>query len=90
MRSNTKNGGFHVVEVVLIVGVLALIGFIGYRVWQARQTATKTPTSQTASVPTVQSSKDLDTASSFVNQINTSADLSDLTKLQQDLDSLGS
>lgn len=87
MRSNHKTQGFHVVEVVLLVGVLALIGFVGYRVWVANHAKTNNTAASTA-VPTVTSTKDLDTAELFVKQIDTSSDLSDLSKLEQDLNSL--
>lgn len=86
MRS--KTGGFHIVEVVLAVALVGLLGFIGLRVWQANhQTATKTGP-QTASVPAVKTTKDLEAADTFVNQVDTSSDLSDLTKMDQELNSL--
>lgn len=88
MHSN-KSDGFHVVEAVLVVALIALLGFVGYRVWQARQTAPKKPTSsQATQVPAVKTSKDLDTAASFINQVDTSSDTGDLTKMQQELDTL--
>lgn len=85
--NSSNQRGFHVVEVVLAIGVVLVIGFIGFRVWEAGQNKTAN-TSNTATVPTVTTVKDLDTASSFVDQLNTSAESDELKKLEQDLDSL--
>lgn len=85
--NSSNQRGFHVVEVVLAIGVVLVIGFIGFRVWDASQNKTAN-TSNTATVPTVTTKKDLDTASSFVDQLSTTAESDELKKLERDLDSL--
>jgi hypothetical protein len=79
--------GFHVVEVLIAAAVVVVIGFIGYRVWTANQGSK--PNTQTSSVPQapqIKSVKDLDAATSTIDQLNTSS--SDLDKLSTDIDSL--
>ena len=85
--NSSNQRGFHVIEVALAVGVVLVIGFIGYRVWQANQEKAAN-TSNTATVPAVTTSKDLDKANSFVDQLNTTEESDELKKLEQDLDSL--
>ena len=85
--SSSHQRGFHVVEAILAVGIVLVIGFIGFRVWQANQNqAVNTP--NTASVPAVTTAKDLDEAALFVDQLNTVDESNELKKLEQDLDSL--
>lgn len=80
MRS--KQNGFTPVEVVLVVVVVALLAFAGYRLWQAQQDgqpSTGTTTTEEGA-PEVNSADDLDEAEEFLNEsdIDSELDTSDI------------
>jgi len=77
------------VEAIIAVFVLALAGFIGWRVWQAqhKQASNVQPTT-TVAVPQVNNVGDLDKVNALANQIDPTSDVQDLSKLEQDLNSL--
>lgn len=69
MKNNQK--GFGAVEVLLVIVLLAIIGFLGWRFYtnQDKDSNTQEPTSQTTEtdqVPEVNSSSDLDEAEDYL------------------------
>ncbi len=65
MRKLSQSGFGHV-ALVLIVVVLAVVGFAGYTVWKAGQ---KTDTTQQASLPaTIKTEADLTQTSKFLDE----------------------
>lgn len=74
------------VELVLILLGLVLIGFAGYKVYDARQSADRQldqSTSESSSETT--SSADLDTAESTLDQVNPDDSNSELSELDSQL-----
>lgn len=69
-----KNKGFSVVEVVIVVvvvGVIATLGVVGYNRWKQTQVVSKDDTTQqadTATIPEVKTTGDLDKALSTLDQ----------------------
>jgi prepilin-type N-terminal cleavage/methylation domain-containing protein len=71
MRSNKGFSVIEVVIVVVVVGIVAVLGVVGYSRWQQTQTANKTDTTQqveTAAVPEVKTTGDLDKALTTLDQ----------------------
>ena len=87
MKLRNSEKGFSIVEVGLMVAVLALIGFIGFRVWSANQdTATTETVAQTPSsneAPQIKKAADLDTASKALD--SRELDSSSLDQLDSEL-----
>lgn len=78
--------GFSVVEIVLVVAVVALGGFIGYRFWGAmnhKQAAVTAPATSSEVAP-VTNSKDLDTISQQLDNVDVSG------SFEQELDTASS
>lgn len=86
--------GIASLELVLIVIVLSLIGFVGYYVMSARSKTTKNtePTSVKPSEPTtapeIKSSKDLSTASSDLDKMDTDMQLNELNQIEKEVGTL--
>lgn len=76
MKIRNTQSGFSVVEIVIIVTVIAVLGFVGYSVYNRQQTKTADTTSQTAgdvkSAPEINSTSDLDKASTTLDQTDPS------------------
>jgi type II secretory pathway pseudopilin PulG len=88
MKSQSKSHGFGVVEIILVVVVIALIGLIAYRAWDANvnksaQSSEQQNTAQSPDAPQIQSSKDLDTAATALD--NTDIDGSSETELDEQI-----
>lgn len=66
MNKLKNNSGFSVVEALLILIVIGILGFTGWFVYHARQTADKNLTSNNSTTPTYKKSKS--SASADVNQ----------------------
>jgi flagellar basal body-associated protein FliL len=94
MRTKEQSSGFAVVELVLIVVVLAVAGFTAWWVYQRQQDTTVSSPAAAApndtspvatnvsSVPTIQSSSDLNNALQVLSQNDPSAgNSSDITQL---------
>lgn len=68
MKNNSRSAGFGLIEIVLVVVVLAIIGLIGYRVWDANVNKSTQTSEQRSNendendVPAINNSKDLDKA----------------------------
>lgn len=87
---NQQAGLGHIVVIALLVLVLAIIGFIGYKLYMhpsdgqsAIEPASSSPTASelTASdAPTVQSTSDLDKASGILDQVDTTSQSSNDSK----------
>lgn len=69
-----NNKGFGLVEIIIALAIVGLMGFIGWRVWDANQNTTPdgTQTSRTdSSTPTeVNSDSDLDRAAKTLDATN--------------------
>lgn len=76
MKNNSRSAGFGLIEIVLVVVVLALIGLIGYRVWDANVNKSAQTSEQRSNenaedeVPEINNSKDLDKAEETLNNVN--------------------
>jgi prepilin-type N-terminal cleavage/methylation domain-containing protein len=99
MRLRTNQSGFSVVEVLVVVVVLGLVGFISYSFYNKQADTDKTTdgsTSQSASqsataddvpaAPELTSTDDLDTASAMLDESDT-ASSNDSTELDAQLQS---
>lgn len=88
-RTNSRQAGFHVIELTVALLVLVAVAGGGYTVWHRSHKA-KTPVASTnvPAAPQIKTAKDLDTAASTINQLNVSAGTSDLDSLQNDLNAL--
>lgn len=90
MRNNTKQSGVAAIELVLILLALILIGFVGYRVYDARQTADE-QLNQSATGPGggqssgTRSSADLNLAETSLDQVNPEDSSSELSELDSQL-----
>jgi prepilin-type N-terminal cleavage/methylation domain-containing protein len=81
--------GFHVVELLIVIVVLAVAGLAGYGVYQRshkNNDVANNSTSAAAAAPEIKTAKDLDTASSTVDQLDTNT--ADLDTMEQELNSL--
>lgn len=96
MSQQRKNqSGIVVLELLLILLGLALIGFVGYRVYDARKAADKQfdqSTSQSVPVedsntPEIKNATDLNEAEQSLNQINPDDSDSDASQLDSQIDS---
>lgn len=83
-----REAGFHVVEFVVVLFVVAVVGVAGYSVWSRGRKTSPATTANAATVPEIKTAKDLDTAKSTVDQLDTTASTDDLTSLEQELGSL--
>lgn len=84
-----RQAGFHLLEAAVVILVIAALGFAGYRVWKLGQHTNPTgKTSQQVTAPAINTSKDLDSADSTIDQLDNSADTTDLTSVEQDLNNL--
>src|SRR4051812_26427098 len=96
MKVNKQNqSGVAALEFALLLVIVAIIGFAGYKIYQTRQSLdqqssaqTSTPTPKSAegtinpdTVPAINSSSDLNKAEQSLNGVNTSDDSSDLSQL---------
>jgi prepilin-type N-terminal cleavage/methylation domain-containing protein len=81
-RHNNSQSGFTIIEVVLVVVVLAIIGFLGWRFLSSQVTTDKTndESSQQQEPPIVKSSDDLKSAEDFLNdtEIENTLDTSEI------------
>lgn len=69
-KLRTSQKGFSLIEIVLVVAVLAIIGFLGWRMMSAQQGATDTNSSKTDTeekAPVVNDDSDLKEAEDFLN-----------------------
>jgi len=81
-----KQDGFSIVELVLVVVLLGIIGFVLFRVYQAQANpnlGTASTKDQTQSVPTISKAADLDVAAKSLDQTNVGD--SDLNSLDSQL-----
>jgi predicted negative regulator of RcsB-dependent stress response len=84
--SNAK--GFHVVELLIVVVVVAAVGLVGYAVWNKDQ---KNKDAQTTTQPTtaeIKSQEDLDAASASVDELDAADGEADLNSIEQELNAL--
>ena len=91
MRNRTNQAGFSVVELVIVVGVVAVLGLVGYMVYnrtanQPASTTESTTASDVSAVPTISSVGDLDTALNVLNQNDpATANTNDSSQLSTEL-----
>lgn len=80
MRLRTNQSGFSPVELVIVIAIVAVLGFVGYSVYdrQSSKTADVTGTSQSATAsdvapaPAVSSTSSLDEAAATLDQTDPS------------------
>lgn len=92
MHRNKNSSGFSAVEIVLVVAVVALLGFIGWRFYTIQRDNAADGTSQSSTAPAqnstksnavpaapeIKSTQDLDTAEKTLDGTNTDSDSSQL------------
>ena len=69
-KPTVKQSGFSVVEVIIVVAVLALIGFLGWRLMTGQSESTKTSSNdntQQTEAPAVKSKDDLKDAEEYLS-----------------------
>lgn len=81
--SSAKSHGFSIVELLIVVVVLAVIGIIGYRVWEARHVAQAPNTSVTAQATPINNLADLDKTDTELQNLDT--DGSDISNLEAEI-----
>lgn len=92
MKANNK--GFASAELVLFVAVLLIVGVLGYKFMQNRQskgvktTYKQSVTAEPANAPEIKSASDLDTASTELDKLNVDKELDEVESLEKDIDSL--
>lgn len=89
ISTRTQSGATHLVLLLALV-VVAVAGFVGYRVWTNQNEDTDTTgstASQTAVPETITDTKDLDQANSALEQASLDNDLNP-AGLEQDVESL--
>lgn len=70
-----RNKGFSIVEVLIIVLVLALIGFIGWKVWDSTNNPPSTDETTTQQAPKeIKTEEDLDKADKTLDETNIEGD----------------
>ncbi len=82
MKQLKQSDGFAVVEVVILIVVVALIGFVAVRTYNQRAASTTTTPSPTASKSDIKSDADIKTAETQL----TDEDLDTVTKEETSLD----
>lgn len=72
---NNKSTGFSLVEILLVVAVVALLGFIGFRVWDANSGQNNRPAATTTQedgsrddAPVINDASDLDKANRALDE----------------------
>lgn len=97
MKSLKSQTGFAVVEIVLAVVILALVGFVGYKVYDARkdlsiteqstqQSDSQSTASDVKSAPAIKTVSDLDTALTILDETNPGgSNLDDSTLIEQEM-----
>lgn len=96
MTMKRNNAGFGVVEIILVAVVVAIIGLIGYRVWDTTMSADTETTSQQPQTtqqsveneaPKIEKSEDLDKADSVLDDTDieggSEAELNEETNFQR-------
>jgi Tfp pilus assembly protein PilV len=95
MKLVKNQSGMAVLEVLLLLVVVGIIGFAGYKVHNTKQAVDNQNSANTttvsdqktagSSLPTISNVKELDTASTDVDQVNLDESSSDLNQLDQQL-----
>lgn len=89
-----KQQGFAILEGLLILVIVGLVAFVGYRIYSMRNSINKQDTSTASQktsagqVPNINSSDDLSSAEQAVNQVNPDDSNSDLSQLDNQAASL--
>jgi type II secretory pathway pseudopilin PulG len=86
MKRHDSQNGFSLLEVGVIIVVLALVGFIGFRVWTATHQPEDQQVAQTSgdNAPEIRKTADLDTANQALD--SREVDASSLEQLDNELD----
>jgi guanyl-specific ribonuclease Sa len=91
MRLAKNQRGFTGIEIVLVVVVAAMIGFVIFKAYEANQTA-KAPaaeqsktSSDVPAAPSITSTSDLNAAETTLNQIDPGANTHDTAELDSNL-----
>jgi len=90
MQTKQNSSGFHVVEVILVVAIAAVFGFIGWRVYVAQDTksATVNTQGQPQEAPTINATSDLNEATATIDKIDLDDSDQELSDMQGELNSL--
>jgi uncharacterized protein (UPF0333 family) len=86
MKKNLQNGFAHL-GLVLLLAVVVVVGFVGYKVVNNSKTPISNTTSTSATVAPIKGTSDLDKVKSTLNSTDLDKDLNS-TALDQDVNSL--
>ena len=94
MSKSERQAGFSAIEVVIAILVVIAIAATGYLAYSRMKDTAKAPTAgeqadkgTTPTAPTVDDTKDLDTAAQTLDETNLDASVSDSTELDSELNS---
>ena len=90
MRTNYRSqAGFHVMSLLVVVGILAAVALVGYSVYRKNNSdssSVSTSAANQVAAPVITSAPDLDTANTAVDKLDNST--ADLDKLEKELGAL--
>ena len=92
MKTINNNSGFSIIPVLLLVVVVAIAGFVGWRVYDTQNTTKNntnlsTPATKQSTEQPIKSKADLEKDQSALDSSNVDGDL-DTTAISQDLNNL--
>lgn len=71
---NDRSKGFSIIEIILVVAMLAVIGLISWRVWDANQQATPQDSATGQTQNEIKTTDDLDKTESSLDDTNIDED----------------
>lgn len=82
-----KQSGFAVLEIVLVLVVVAVLGFTAFTYFNNRQAGNEAATANVAAAPQITSTADLTTAETALDQLDIDANTLDSAQLDAELNS---
>lgn len=91
MKIINNNSGFSLIPVLLLIAIVAITGFVGWRVYDTQKTSDNsslsTPTTSQASEQPINTKADIDKEQNTLDSSNIDSDL-DTTTISQDINNL--